>query len=337
MSPMKRRRPGFTLIELLVVIAIIGILIGLLLPAVQKVREAAARMSCTNNLKQIGLALHNYHDANGHFPYENVHINDSPRCNWVAHLFPYFEQFYRPQLRPATRTHGVLVNPGPNPPINAPPGSFIRNIAVNDDYLVKMFVCPSDGPKVRNRIDIDGEMIAMGNYLGVNAPNTDQRDPWNQNYGGVFVYWGHFTDPNNFNALSWGGGTTIASITDGTSNTLMVGERPSYPDLEGAGGWQCGAWVYSEVDSAMGLPNTKLWCAGNDPLGNSCPGGKQWFGPGNQNNGCDAHHFWSKHTGGGNWLFCDGSVHFLSYGIGTAVQAALATKAGGEVIPGDIY
>jgi prepilin-type processing-associated H-X9-DG protein len=174
----------------------------------------------------------------------------------------------------------------------------------------------------------------MGNYLGVNAPDTDQRDPWNANLEGVFVYWGHFTGswpPTNLGGPVWGGATTILSITDGTSNTLMVGERPSYPiDF-------CGAWVYNEIDSAMGLPNTKQWCANRDRSGNRCPGGPQWFRPGDQNNPCDGNHYWSKHTGGGNWLFCDGSVHFLSYGIGTPVQHALATKNGEEVIPGNIY
>jgi prepilin-type N-terminal cleavage/methylation domain-containing protein/prepilin-type processing-associated H-X9-DG protein len=332
MAHIVRRRPrlAFTLIELLVVIAIIGILIGLLLPAVQKIREAAARMQCSNNLHQIGLALHNYHDANNHFPYENVHISDTQRCNWIAHLFPYFEQPFTPQLAPKTTTWGRVINPGPTTtpdPINAPSGSFIRNVAIGSDYLPKILVCPSDGPKIDHG-------LAMGNYLGVNAPDTDQRDPWNANLQGVFVYWGHFTggwvNGPNITGLSWGGGTTITSISDGTSNTLMVGERPSYPG-------HCGWWAYNEVDSAMGLPNTPQWCSNRDQFGNRCPGGPQWFRPGDPNNPCDGNHYWSKHTGGGNWLFCDGSVHFLSYGIGTVVQHALATKSGGEVIPGDTF
>ena len=330
LSPLQaRNKPdAFTLIELLVVIAIIGVLIGLLLPAVQKVREAAGRMSCTNNLKQIGLALHNYESTHRHFPYENVHINDAARCNWLAHLLPFIEQPFVPELLPATTTHGILVAN------DKPSGIFIRNKAIGNDFLVKIFICPSDGPKIRVQ---GNERLAMGNYLGVNAPNTDQRDPWNQNYGGIFIYWGHFLTDNPWSQPQWGAPTTMASIKDGTSNTLMVGERPSYPYLEDAEGWQCGAWVYSEMDSALGLPNTKLWCASKDPLGRNCPGGNQWFQPGNLNNGCDAHHYWSLHPGGGNWLFADGSVRFLSYNIGTALQAALATKAGGEVIPGDTF
>ena len=329
-----RGNRGFTLIELLVVIAIIAILIALLVPAVQKVREAAGRIQCTNNLKQLGVALHGYHDTHKGFPYETVYISDSTRYNWIAHLFPHFEQPFTPLLAGPTTTWGITVNPGPGTatPINAPPGSFIRNNAINNNYLVTMLICPSDGPK----LSPDGS-LALGNYLGVNAPDTDQRDPWNKNLQGVFYYWGHFTDPGDtystrdqMSGPVWGGRTTITSITDGTSNTLMVGERPSYPKY-------CGYWAYAEIDSAMGLPNTPQWCSNQDQFGKACPGGAQWFRPGDISNPCDGNHYWSLHPGGGNWLFADGSVHFLTYGITTDIQRALATKAGGEPIPGGLY
>jgi prepilin-type N-terminal cleavage/methylation domain-containing protein/prepilin-type processing-associated H-X9-DG protein len=329
-----RGRRGLTLIELLVVVAVIAVLIGLLLPAVQKVREAAARTQCTNNLKQIGLALYNYLGANKQFPYENTSMTDEPRANWLAHLLPYVEQPFKGQhmglrtdLTPLITV--TLLDPG------------VRNDAVGNDFLVKTYVCPSDGPKVHRpaQPSWDGD-LAMGNYLGVNAPNTDQHDPWNNNHLGVFVYQCHRTDPSSWAQSTWntsGPPTTVASIKDGTSNTLAVGERPSYPYPPVPGGWQSGSWVYSEMDSGLGLPNWDLWVAATDQYGHPCPGGPQWFGPGDQNNGCDAHHYWSKHPGGGNWLFADGSVRFLSYTVGIAVQAALATKAGGETVPGDAF
>jgi prepilin-type N-terminal cleavage/methylation domain-containing protein/prepilin-type processing-associated H-X9-DG protein len=320
-----RGRHAFTLIELLVVIAIIAILIGLLLPAVQKVREAASRMACTNNLKQIGAGLHNYHGVNRRFPYENTNVSDSWRCNWAAHLFPYLELPFMPQVTGPTQTIGGNTVPDPG----------IRNVAIDNTFVVSTYICPSDG----QTMSANGK-YALGNYLGVNAPNTDQRDYWNTSTKGVFVYQCHntvnvpITDPATVVKTN-GPPTTITSITDGTSNTVAVGERPPYADLPEPG--FCGAWVYSEMDSALGLPNTRQWCATKDRFGVACPQGNQWFQPGSADNYCDANHFWSKHPGGGNWLFCDGSVRFLSYNIGTATQAALATKAGGEVLDGSAY
>ena len=327
-------RRGFTLIELLVVIAIIAILIALLVPAVQKVREAAARTQCVNNMKQLGVALHNYHEVFKRFPYGNTNIDDSARCNWAAHIFPYIELPFTPMIvaPTGTRTNSfgtVVLQPG------------IRNDAIGNDFVVKMFICPSDGVTMHT-----ARTHGMTNYLGVNAPNTDQRDVHNTSIKGVFVYQVHVTslapnqNPSTAGAVTvMTPATTINRITDGTSNTLMVGERPAMPNNGGQSGNAnfCGAWVLSEVDSMLGLPSTRQWCATRDKAGNACPSGNQWFQqPNGADNPCDANHYWSKHPGGGNWLFADGSVRFLAYSVGTSIQAAMATKGDGEVIPGGL-
>jgi prepilin-type processing-associated H-X9-DG protein len=305
-------------------------------------------MSCTNNLKQLGLALHNYNSTFDHFPYESVVPQDRNRCNWLAHLLPYIEQPFTPVLTSPISPWGIPINPGPTtstqyPTINAPSGSFIRNSAVPNTFVCKTFICPSDG----NTISSDGTE-GLTNYLGVNAPNTDQRDAWNTNNQGFFFYWGHFIDPGNtygtksqMSGPVWDAPTTIASITDGTSNTLAVGERPPVPNANAgqAASW-CGGWSYNEVDSALGLPNTKIgWCAATDEQGNNCPSGKQWFQPPMvpQGSVCDGNHFWSRHPGGGNFVFADGSVHFLAYNISAAVQANLANRMDGNVIPGNAF
>jgi prepilin-type N-terminal cleavage/methylation domain-containing protein/prepilin-type processing-associated H-X9-DG protein len=314
-----RSGKGFTLIELLVVIAIIGILVGLLLPAVQKVREAANRMACQNNLKQIGLALHNYHDTYKQFPYCTNSEFNSERTTWAAHLFPYLEQgAYVPQAL-------GLPNPG------------VRNVGVPTAFQAKIYTCPSDG----HSIDITNT-YGMTSYLAVTAPSTEQADTWNNQPQGVFVRRCHWLDsPTRQNMDFNGGATSIASVTDGTSNTLMVGERPPLFNETNYGAW--GAWSYSEFDSVLGIAHdTSLMVAEpRDQNGVSCPRGPQYPQPPNPNgapyNWCDVHHFWSRHTGGGNWVFADGSVHFLSYNIGTTVILALATRAGGEVVDSSGY
>jgi prepilin-type N-terminal cleavage/methylation domain-containing protein/prepilin-type processing-associated H-X9-DG protein len=310
------RRRAFTLIELLVVIAIIAILIGLLLPAVQKVREAVYRTYCNNSLKQIGLALHNYHNVNGYFPPAIAETNPADRFQWVswlARILPYVEQapLYA-DMEAAFRSQGNRPDPFSNPPHRGL-GTVVPSFRcpIDDRQLVAAYV--TEAPVTYN--------VAFTGYLGVSGLNLRSND-------GV---------------LYWNSRVTFMDIADGTSNTLAAGERPPSSGLDygwwyaGAGQWDftvrwaLGARDTGSCDVTMGVSELNLKSNGLAQL-NACPTGPYSFGPGTALNPCDQFRFWSLHSGGSNFLFADGSVHFLTYDAAPLLPA-LATRAGGEAAP----
>lgn len=285
-------RRAFTLIELLVVIFIIAALMGLLLPAVQKVRGAAARIQCANNLKQIGLALHNYHDTHTALPPGKSSSRQQepyPGVSWQARILPQLEQdaLWQSAVFYYSLTRDPLLHP-----LFATP--------------VRAFQCPADG-RVSEAHFTRGRYAALTSYLGCAGTNYRQRD-------GVL-----FFDSK----------VRLTGVTDGTSNTLLVGERPPSPDF-----WY-GWWYTGDGSSGTGVLDMMVGdreLRDTDPSTANCPPGPYHFVPGRFDRQCDVFHFWSPHNGGANFLFCDGSVHFLSYAADN-VLPALGTRAGGDVVP----
>ncbi len=296
-----RARRAFTLIELLVVIAIIAVLIGLLLPAVQKVREAASRMQCGNNLKQIGLAMHSFHDRNEGFPpgYYDVapwpYDDQGPGWGWAAFLLADLEQDNL-QRRIAFNT-----NVGNNSaPIVSARGAFLKSFYCPSDRQVNTFTAKDGGSQ--------SWILAQSSYVACNG--NDGVDDFS-------------TPPHTGAFVRATRGFRIADITDGLSNTFFIGERCTTMAQPTWAGVLTGAQVPS-VRAPGSFSGGSALVLGH--CGPHLP---------NDTIVTDADALSSAHIGGVQFLFGDGSVRMIGNSIGQTVYDALATRAGGEPVGGD--
>jgi prepilin-type N-terminal cleavage/methylation domain-containing protein/prepilin-type processing-associated H-X9-DG protein len=307
MAPHPRPRPAFTLIELLVVIAIIGVLISLLLPAVQKVREAANRAKCTNNLKQLGLALHAYENVCGKFPpgealgpFPEAGIFFAVNHGWGPFLLSYLEQ---QALADLYRWDKFQSDPE-NQPVSSVP--------------LRVFQCPSTEPDRYQTFGVFnyGGKGACTDYAPTREVSSALADlglvDRVGDYRGVM--------PQNYM-------TRISQITDGTSNTILLSEDAGRPRQ-----WLTGGPGPDQTVS--GCPWTG---AGNSIIfQGSTPDGTTQPGPCPMN--CtNAREVFSFHPGGANAVFADGSVHFLKAAIDIRILARLVTRAGDEIVTDGAY
>ena len=306
-----QRIKGFTLIELLVVIAIIAILIGLLLPAVQKVRESSARLTCSNNLKQIALAVHGFQDAQNQIPY-NLNPNtygyddNGKSWSWLVRILPYIEQA-------AIFSKLGQDSFGPTPAVADVP--TFNSLAAIQAVVIKSYVCPSDPGSNKlstNRANgSTGSGTGPTNYKGVAGNNwawgNFQNTGPTGNNNGLDVGNGIFYRSDNTRALH------LSRVTDGTSNTLMIGEDLMDINVH------CG-WV--RANYATGTCSI--------PLNNGLVTGQPGFN--NAGDWPNLYSFRSRHTAGGNFAFADGSVKFIVEAIDLTLYRNLASVSGGEAI-----
>lgn len=303
-------RGAFTLVELLVVIAIIGVLVSLTLPAVQGAREAGRRSQCSNNLRQIALAAHNYHDTMKVFPPGSITTTGGYNWGMMLMLFPFMEygNLHDTVNFGAAGNCGVYIKAlqaanRPNP----------------SDIRLSLMSCPSDfnnktrllsGPTGPYPNSGDCGLLYAGNYLGVSGHLVPPPP------APPFLYGDCSDDPNGTGTFYTLSETKLHQITDGTTSTLMIGER-GIPDDFGWGWYVCGGSLceqylstkYGLSRGAKGM-STGVFLAPGGPITR----------------------FWSWHRTGAGFAFCDGSVTFLSYGLDFNAFLALSTRDGGEIV-----
>jgi prepilin-type N-terminal cleavage/methylation domain-containing protein len=343
MSRTSVKRVGFTLVELLVVIAIIGILIGMLLPAVQQVREAARRVTCQNNVRQTVLALHNFESSYGYFP--AAHLagqtwygteNDPPPFGTPAGSSypiggPYWSWMMRigPFMEMGNLYNGVSFEASP-----AAWPWWQRHATTGDvimGYKCASLVCPSDQRGERKWVDTGNpdNIVAITSYLGVSGTNSRKRtaaNPVGGQDGMLFVN----------SKVGFG------AVTDGASNTLFVGERSPDSDLEY--GWQWAGWGSGGSGACDVVLGVHELISDSTSSATAAAAETDYFRPAinpNAPGAIDRYHFWSNHPGGGTWGLVDGSTQFYQYtfdgpnngstGYAPTVLEMLSTRAGGEI------